>query len=53
LSYFNRIKPVADFTEMYHEYSSLLFYVGSAFLVYAVMVTFYRFRKPKRIRNQQ
>jgi hypothetical protein len=45
-TYFFRIKEVEDFTEMYKEYSVLLFYVGSGMLVYSGFVT-YRFFKQK------
>ncbi len=41
-----RIKDVPDFTEMYAEYSKLLFYIGTAFLLYSGFVMFFRiFRK--------
>ncbi|HWS01609.1 MAG TPA: PHP domain-containing protein [Prolixibacteraceae bacterium] len=36
--YFNRIQPVENFTKMYKEYSNLLFYTGSAFLIYSGIV---------------
>jgi hypothetical protein len=45
-TYFFRIKDMEDFTEMYKEYSVLLFYVGSGMLVYSGFVT-YRFFKQK------
>ncbi|MBV5314387.1 MAG: PHP domain-containing protein [Prolixibacteraceae bacterium] len=47
LIYFFRIRQVENFTKMYKEYSALLFYVGSAMLVYAGFVAFYRFFKQK------
>ena len=40
--YYSRIKKVADFTEMYEEYSTLLFYIGSVFLIYSGLVSFFR-----------
>ncbi|NOR74548.1 MAG: hypothetical protein GQ525_05265, partial [Draconibacterium sp.] len=39
--YFFRIKDIADFTTMYKEYSVLLFLIGSIFLVYSGVVTFF------------
>ena len=43
--YYSRIKQVADFTEMYEEYSTLLFYIGSVFLIYSGLVSFFRIIK--------
>ena len=39
--YFSRIKVIVGFTEIYHEYSSLLFIIGSAFLIYAGVVLYF------------
>jgi hypothetical protein len=49
--YFNRIKPVEDFTEMYQEYSTLLFYAGAAFLIYSVIVLLFRQNEAKKGRS--
>ena len=46
--YYSRIKQVADFTEMYEEYSTLLFYIGSVFLIYSGLVSFFRIIKKYR-----
>jgi len=43
--YFSRIKDIEGFTEIYHEYSSLLFYIGSAFLIYSAVVVYFRIFK--------
>jgi hypothetical protein len=40
--YFNRIQPVENFTEMYQEYSTLLFRTGSVLLVYSATVIWIR-----------
>ncbi len=45
--YFSRIKDIADFTEMYVEYSELLFYIGSAFLIYSGVIVFLNFYSRK------
>ncbi len=45
--YYSRIKHVADFTEMYEEYSTLLLYVGSAFLIYSGVVVYFRIFRSK------
>ena len=45
LVYFSRIQDIEGFTEIYHEYSSLLFYIGSTFLIYAGVVVYFRFFK--------
>lgn len=47
--YYSRIKHVADFTEMYKEYSTLLFYVGSAFLIYSGAVVYVRIFQSKKV----
>ena len=46
-SYFSRNQEIEGFTEMYKEYSQLLFIAGAAFLAYSGSVTFYRFFKQK------
>jgi hypothetical protein len=47
--YFLKIKRIPDYTEMYEEYSTLLFYVGSVFLIYSGVVGYFRiFRSKKR-----
>lgn len=44
--YFFKIKQIPDYTTMYGEYSNLLFYVGSAFVIYSGVVVYFRiFRK--------
>lgn len=43
--YFARIKQEAGFTEIYEEYSTLLFYIGIPLLVYAGLVMFFRSKK--------
>ncbi|MCK5814686.1 MAG: hypothetical protein KAH07_01955 [Flavobacteriaceae bacterium] len=45
--YNSRIAGVKGYTKMYEEYGTLLFYVGSAFLVYTLLVAYFRFVKPK------
>ncbi|MEI6676982.1 MAG: PHP domain-containing protein [Mariniphaga sp.] len=40
--YYAQIKMIEDYTKMYHEYSELLFYVGTVFLVYSGVVLFFR-----------
>lgn len=46
LVYYSRIKDVIGFTEMYVEYSELLFYIGTLFLVYSgVVMSFLIFRR--------
>lgn len=47
--YYSRIKHVADFTEMYEEYSTLLFYKGSAFLIYSAVVVYVRIFQSKKV----
>ncbi len=42
IHYSLRIKDIPDFTEMYAEYSQLLFYIGGAFLLYSGIVVFFR-----------
>ena len=44
-AYYTRIKDIEGFTEMYHEYSVLLFNIGSVFLIYSGIVTFFRIFK--------
>ncbi len=39
--YFSRIQDIEGFTEIYREYSSLLFYIGSAFSVYSGVVVYF------------
>jgi uncharacterized membrane protein len=43
--YFSRIQDIEGFTEVYHEYSSLLLYIGSAFLIYSGIVVYFRIFK--------
>jgi hypothetical protein len=43
--YFSRIQDIEGFTEVYHEYSSLLLYIGSAFLIYSGVVVYFRIFK--------
>jgi hypothetical protein len=43
--YFSRIQDIEGFTEIYHEYRSLLFYIGSAFLIYSGVVVYFRIFK--------
>ncbi len=45
LKYYFTIRDVTNFTEMYAEYSQILFYIGGAFLVYSGIVAFLRMRK--------
>jgi len=45
LVYFTRIEEMDGFTKMYREYSVLLSYTGSAFLVYSAVVLFFRYFK--------
>jgi hypothetical protein len=45
--YYNRIKALEGFTKLYREYSELLFYTGSALLVYSLIVIFFRNFKQK------
>jgi hypothetical protein len=40
--YFIRIKNINGFTEMYNEYSTILFYVGFTMLVYSAITLFVR-----------
>ena len=46
-AYYTRIKDIEGFTEMYHEYSVLLFNIGSVFLIYSGIVTFFRIFRRK------
>ena len=53
LTYYLRIENVAGFTEMYEEYSTILFYVGAALFVYSALALFFRHnstRLKKRIK---
>lgn len=45
LVYFTRIEEIDGFTKMYREYSVLLSYTGSAFLVYSAVVFFFNYFK--------
>lgn len=47
LSYYLRIKNIIGFTEMYAEYSSILFYVGSALFIYSVFTVYLQNRLNK------
>lgn len=47
--YLGRIKDIAGFTEMYVEYSTLLFVIGSVFLIYSAIIVFIRIFKSKSI----
>lgn len=42
LVYYSRIQEIEGFTEMYDEYSTLLFYIGSVLLIYSGFVLFFR-----------
>jgi len=42
LSYYMRIENVIGFTEMYEEYSTILFYVGFALLIYSSITIYFR-----------
>ncbi len=42
LYYFTGIKDIENYTNMYHEYSKLLFYTGALLLVYSGLVAFFR-----------
>ncbi len=42
LTYYLRIENIIGFTEMYEEYSTILFYVGTALFVYSVFTVYYR-----------
>lgn len=46
--YYSRIREVDGFTEMYEEYSTLLFYIGAVFLIYAGLLLFYRSRRSSK-----
>ena len=41
-SYFVRIENIIGYTEMYEEYSTILFYVGSALLLYSSITIYLR-----------
>lgn len=40
--YYSRINNITGFTEMYAEYSNLLFLIGSVFLIYSGIVMYFR-----------
>jgi len=45
--YYSRIKNIEGFTEMYGEYSRILFIVGSIFLIYSGIIIFFRIIRKK------
>lgn len=45
--YYAKIVDVIGFSEVYGEYSTILFYAGSVFLIYSAMVTFFRIFRVK------
>lgn len=45
--YYSRIKDIAGFTEMYDEYSKLLFLIGSVFLIYSGSILLFRIYKKR------
>ncbi len=46
-AYYTSIKDIEGFTEMYYEYSVLLFNIGSVFLIYSGVVMFFRIFRRK------
>ncbi len=42
LSYYMRIENIIGFTEMYEEYSTILYYVGFALLIYSSITIYFR-----------
>lgn len=49
LVYYLRIQDVEGFTEMYPEYSRLLFIAGSVLLIYSGIAAFFRIRRQKAL----
>ena len=47
MDYYSRIKNIEGFTEMYGEYSRILFIVGSIFLIYSGIIIFFRIIRKK------
>ncbi|NOY37339.1 MAG: PHP domain-containing protein [Chlorobi bacterium] len=45
LIYYIKAGRLADFNDVYKEYSTLLFYAGIAFLIYSTLVTYFRLMK--------
>lgn len=45
--YNSRIAAVKGYSEVYEEYSTLLFYIGSTFLVYTLALIYFKFIKSK------
>ncbi len=49
LFYYEKIDKIKGYTEMYEEYSTLLFYSGSVFLVYMMSFIYFKFVRKDRL----
>jgi hypothetical protein len=45
--YNSKIAAVKGYSEVYEEYSALLFYIGAAFLIYTLILIYFKYRKSK------
>ena len=51
--YYAKIESLIVYTELYVEYSTLLFYTGFFFLGYMLILIYLKFIKEKRVRNEK
>ena len=49
--YNSYIAAIKDYSELYEEYSTLLFYIGFSFLIYSGILIYFIFIKPKRTKK--
>ena len=45
--YNSKIAAVKGYSEVYEEYSALLFYIGATFLIYTLILIYFKYRKSK------